>query len=146
MVFKLQDNTLGIVILFFVLIVGNKLLALPQIYKLNKQLLELKKTGPISSVGLYRHWSGNKAYILITEKDGTIIQGYRMGGITIFAKFVEDKELTEKKCQAILDGLSKKEKLSHQEKAKQMAAQYLVNGLNEMTVSTIENETQLNIS
>lgn len=124
----MQDHIFGIVILFFVLVVANKLLALPQIYKLNKQLLELKKSGPVSSVGLARHWAGNKAYVLITEKDGTIIKGYKMGGITVRAKFVQDNSLTETNYQEILENLSKKEKLNNQDKAKLMAAQYLLDG------------------
>lgn len=128
----MQENILGMVILFFILIIGNRLLALPQIYKLNKQLLQLKQSGPVSSVGLSRHWSGNKAYVLITEKDGTILQGYQMGGVTVFAKFVEDLSLSEKSCQEIVYSLSTKQKLTRQEKAKQMAAQYLIDGLKKM--------------
>lgn len=125
----MNGNLFGVVLLFLAMAVVNKLMALPQIHRLNKQLAEIRKSGPVSSVGLARHWRGNRAYVLVTDKEGNIMCGYQTGGNTVFSGFQRDPDLRESNYKEIMDNLSKKKKLTRLEQAKQMAAEYLENGL-----------------
>ncbi len=132
----------GLVLVFLGMIVVHRLMALPQIRRLNRQLAELKKSGPVSSVGLSKSWLGNRAYVLITTKEGRILSGYQTSGNTVFASFRPDTALTETHYSQILESLGKKKKLSRLERAKQMAAQYLSAGLQEQgLVPSQESET-----
>lgn len=123
------ENLFGVALLLLGFVIVNRLMALPQIRRLNKQLADLKKSGPVSSVGLARHWSGNRAYVLITDLDGNVINGYQTSGNSVFAGFSEDKKLTERHYTEILQNLEQKKKLTRVEQAKQMAAKYLQDGL-----------------
>ena len=66
----MNGNLFGVVLLFLAMAIVSKLMALPQIHKLNKQLMEIKRSGPVSSVGMARHWRGNRAYVLVTDLQG----------------------------------------------------------------------------
>lgn len=125
----MNGNLFGVVLLFLAMVVVSKLMALPQIRRLNKQLVEIRKSGPVSSVGLARHWRGNRAYVLVTDEEGNIMCGYQTGGNTVFSGFQEDPDLRENNYKEIMDNLSKKKKLTRLEQAKQMAAEYLEDGL-----------------
>ena len=125
----MENQLFGVDLLLLGMIVVNKLMAIPHIRRLNRQLQELKKSGPVSSVGLARHWLGNRAYVLITDLDGTILHGYQTSGNTVFSGFQEDTHLTERHYSEILQNLAGKKKLTRLEQAKQMAARYLEEGL-----------------
>lgn len=125
----MNGNLFGVVLLFLAMVVVSKLMALPQIRRLNKQLVEIRKSGPVSSVGLARHWRGNRAYVLVTDEEGNIMCGYQTGGNTVFSGFQKDPDLRENNYKEIMDNLSKKKKLTRLEQAKQMAAEYLEDGL-----------------
>ena len=76
----MNGNLFGVVLLFLAMAIVSKLMALPQIHKLNKQLMEIKRSGPVSSVGMARHWRGNRAYVLVTDLQGNIVCGYQTSG------------------------------------------------------------------
>ena len=125
----MNGNLFGVVLLFLAMAIVSKLMALPQIHKLNKQLMEIKRSGPVSSVGMARHWRGNRAYVLVTDLQGNIVCGYQTSGNSVFSGFREDRELKETNYLEIIENLSQKKKLTRQEQAKQMAAEYLEDGL-----------------
>lgn len=125
----MNGNLFGVVLLFLAMASVSKLMALPQIHKLNKQLMEIKRSGPVSSVGMARHWRGNRAYVLVTDLQGNIVCGYQTSGNSVFSGFREDRELKETNYLEIIENLSQKKKLTRLEQAKQMAAEYLEDGL-----------------
>ena len=125
----MNGNLFGVVLLFLAMAIVSKLMALPQIHKLNKQLMEIKRSGPVSSVGMARHWRGNRAYVLVTDLQGNIVCGYQTSGNSVFSGFREDRELKETNYLEIIENLSQKKKLTRLEQAKQMAAAYLEDGL-----------------
>lgn len=125
----MNGNLFGVVLLFLAMAIVSKLMALPQIHKLNKQLMEIKRSGPVSSVGMARHWRGNRAYVLVTDLQGNIVCGYQTSGNSVFSGFREDRELIETNYLEIIENLSQKKKLTRLEQAKQMAAEYLEDGL-----------------
>ena len=125
----MNGNLFGVVLLFLAMAIVSKLMALPQIHKLNKQLMEIKRSGPVSSVGMARHWRGNRAYVLVTDLQGNILCGYQTSGNSVFSGFREDRELKETNYLEIIENLSQKKKLTRLEQAKQMAAEYLEDGL-----------------
>lgn len=125
----MNGNLFGVVLLFLAMVIVSKLMALPQIHKLNKQLMEIKRSGPVSSVGMARHWRGNRAYVLVTDLQGNIVCGYQTSGNSVFSGFREDRELKETNYLEIIENLSQKKKLTRLEQAKQMAAEYLEDGL-----------------
>ena len=125
----MNGNLFGVVLLFLAMAIVSKLMALPQIHKLNKQLMEIKRSGPVSSVGMARHWRGNRAYVLVTDLQGNIVCGYQTSGNSVFSGFREDRELKETNYLEIIENLSHKKKLTRLEQAKQMAAEYLEDGL-----------------
>jgi len=107
----MSNNVYGLAIVLLAMVVVNKLMAIPQTRRLNKQLFELKKTGPISSVGLAKHWTGSHAYVLITDMEGNILSGHCTSGITVFSGFKKDKKLNEVHYSQIVESLSSKKKL-----------------------------------
>ena len=125
----MNGNLFGVVLLFLAMAIVSKLMALPQIHILNKQLMEIKRSGPVSSVGMARHWRGNRAYVLVTDLQGNIVCGYQTSGNSVFSGFREDRELKETNYLEIIENLSQKKKLTRLEQAKQMAAEYLEDGL-----------------
>lgn len=125
----MNGNLFGVVLLFLAMAIVSKLMALPQIHKMNKQLMEIKRSGPVSSVGMARHWRGNRAYVLVTDLQGNIVCGYQTSGNSVFSGFREDRELKETNYLEIIENLSQKKKLTRLEQAKQMAAEYLEDGL-----------------
>ena len=125
----MNGNLFGVVLLFLAMAIVSKLMALPQIHKLNKQLMEIKRSGPVSSVGMARHWRGNRAYVLVTDLQGNIVCGYQTSGNSVFSGFREDRELKETNYLEIIENLSQKKKLTRLEQAKQIAAEYLEDGL-----------------
>ena len=125
----MNGNLFGVVLLFLAMAIVSKLMALPQIHKLNKQLMEIKRSGPVSSVGMARHWRGNRAYVLVTDLQGNIVCGYQTSGNSVFSGFREDRDLKETNYLEIIENLSQKKKLTRLEQAKQMAAEYLEDGL-----------------
>lgn len=125
----MNGNLFGVVLLFLAMAIVSKLMALPQIHKLNKQLMEIKRSGPVSSVGMARHCRGNRAYVLVTDLQGNIVCGYQTSGNSVFSGFREDRELKETNYLEIIENLSQKKKLTRLEQAKQMAAEYLEDGL-----------------
>ena len=125
----MNGNLFGVVLLFLAMAIVSKLMALPQIHKLNKQLMEIKRSGPVSSGGMARHWRGNRAYVLVTDLQGNIVCGYQTSGNSVFSGFREDRELKETNYLEIIENLSQKKKLTRLEQAKQMAAEYLEDGL-----------------
>lgn len=125
----MNGNLFGVVLLFLAMAIVSKMMALPQIHKLNKQLMEIKRSGPVSSVGMARHWRGNRAYVLVTDLQGNIVCGYQTSGNSVFSGFREDRELKETNYLEIIENLSQKKKLTRLEQAKQMAAEYLEDGL-----------------
>lgn len=125
----MNGNLFGVVLLFLAMAIVSKLMALPQIHKLNKQLMEIKRSGPVSSVGMARHWRGNRAYVLVTDLQGNIVCGYQTSGNSVFSGIREDRELKETNYLEIIENLSQKKKLTRLEQAKQMAAEYLEDGL-----------------
>ena len=125
----MNGNLLGVVFLFSAMAIVSKLMALPQLHKLNKPLMEIKRSGPVSSVGMARHWRGNRAYVLVTDLQGNIVCGYQTSGNSVFSGFREDRELKETNYLEIIENLSQKKKLTRLEQAKQMAAEYLEDGL-----------------
>ena len=137
-----MDQLQGIALLLLGMIVVHRLMALPQMRRLNRQLAALKKTGPVASVGLAKHWLGNRAYLLITDEEGHILGGYYTGGNTVFAAFVPDKNLTETHYGQILDDLHQKQKLKRVEQAKRMAAEYLEKGLTERAQTSAQSGEQ----
>lgn len=124
----MSENMYGIALILMGMIVVHKLMAFPQIRRLNRQLAEIKKSGPVSSVGLCKSWKGNKAYVLITDLDGKILSGYCTEGTTVFAGFKPDKTLEAVHYSDLLKKLNQKEKLSRVESAQKMAAEYLEEG------------------
>ena len=125
----MNGNLFGVVLLFLAMAIVSKLMALPQIHKLNKQLMEIKRSGPVSSVGMARHWRGDRAYVLGTDLQGNIVCGFQTSGNSVFSGFREDRELKETNYLEIIENLSQKKKLTRLEQAKQMAAEYLEDGL-----------------
>ena len=125
----MNGNLFGVVLLFLAMAIVSKLMALPKIHKLNKQLMEIKRSGPVSSVGMARNWRGNRAYVLVTDLQGNIVCGYQTSGNSVFSGFREDRELKETNYLEIIENLSQKKKLTRLEQAKQMAAEYLEDGL-----------------
>lgn len=124
-----MNSLVIIVILFLVAIFTNRMLALPQQLKLNKQLIALKKTGSVSSVGLAKSWHGSAAAVLICDKDGNIESAYKVGGKLITAKFVKDENFAYKNYRQIIDDLKNIKKISTQQEAYLMAAEFLDEGL-----------------
>lgn len=125
----MSNNVYGLAIVLLVMVVVNKLMAIPQTRRLNKQLFDLKKTGPVSSVGLAKHWTGSHAYVLITDLEGNILSGHSTSGITVFSGFKKDKKLTETHYSQIIEALSSKKKLKKKEQAMLMAAKFIEEGL-----------------
>lgn len=125
----MSNNVYGLAIVLLVMVVVNKLMAIPQTRKLNKQLFEIKKTGPISSVGLAKHWTGSYAYVLITDLEGNIMSGHSTSGVTVFSGFKKDKGLKETHYSQIIETLSSRKKLKKKERAKLMAAKFIEEGL-----------------
>lgn len=134
----MNSDIFGLVLILLIMIIANKLMAIPQAKKLSKQIIDLKKTGPVSSVGLARRWYGNRAYVLITEIDGEIIEGYCTSGAMVFSGFKKDTKLSEKHYSEIITNLSNKGKLSCVDQAKLQAAKFLEDGLKKNIPEGIE--------
>lgn len=128
------NNAYGIAFILILMVFWQRLLVIPQARHLNKQISEIKKTGPVSSIGLSKHWYGNQIYILITERDGTIIQGYKVKGKSVFADFEKDTQLKAATYVEILETLHAKKKRNGAEQALWMAAMYLEKGLKDQEV------------
>jgi DNA-binding transcriptional regulator of glucitol operon len=116
-------------ILALISIVVNRTLSVSQQLKLNKELVKIKQRGPLSSVGLCKGITGNKVAVLIAEKNGDITEAYCIKGMTVTSKFHKVEDFPYKNYEDLLLSLGKKGKLSNQEKAWIMAAQYLKEGI-----------------
>lgn len=120
----------ALAVIFVFLLFLNRLLVVPQQLRLNKNLTELKKRGPVSSVGTAKSFIGGmRIAVLITDTAGTIQEAYRVKGQTIFSGYELDTKFPYTDCYQAKEALSGKEKLSLQEQAYLSAATYLVNGL-----------------
>ena len=112
------------VFLLLIILIINRLILIIQARKLNKELNIIKKQGPISGIGVY---------VWVTTKDGEIIESYKINGVTIFAKFVRDHSISETNYRQIIFNLRNKTKLTLQEKAKLAAANFIKEGLEELS-------------
>lgn len=121
------------VFLLLIILIINRLILIIQARKLNKELNIIKKQGPISGIGVSKSWKGSKVYVLVTTKDGEIIEAYKINGVTIFAKFVRDHSISETNYRQIIFNLRNKTKLTLQEKAKLAAANFIKEGLEELS-------------
>mgnify|MGYP000986772880 CR=1 FL=1 len=128
-------DVIGIAVILLIVVALNKLVAIPHMNSLSKQLSEIKKSAPVSSVGVQKHWMGARAYVLLADKDGVILRGYKLDGNTSFAKFTEDKDLCEKTAKELLDRLAKNPNPSRLERAQKMAAEYLYNQFPSLEIS-----------
>ena len=54
---------------FIFMIFLNRMLAVPQQIRLNKELIQLKKRGPVSSVAMEKSITGTRIAVLIADKD-----------------------------------------------------------------------------
>lgn len=128
-----MDNigTYGILALIVLLLIFlNRMLGVPQQVRLTKDLTELKKRGPVSSVGVAKSFTaGMRIAVLITDKAGNIQEAYKVKGKSVFAGYEQDADFPYTTCYQAKEELGAKEKLSVQEEAYLSAATYLVNGL-----------------
>lgn len=125
-------GALGVIAIFLIFL--NRMLAVPQQLRLSKDLVELKRRGPVSSVGVAKSFlEGMRIAVLITDKSGVIQEAYRIKGHTVFAGYELDTNFPYSDCYQVKETLSKKEKLSLQEQAYLSAAKYLVDGLSKPT-------------
>ncbi|MBP3199397.1 MAG: hypothetical protein J6N21_20700 [Butyrivibrio sp.] len=117
-------------IIALLLIFLNRMLGVPQQIRLSKDLAELKKRGPVSSVGVAKSFtSGMRIAVLITDREGNILEAYNVKGRSVFAGYELDSDFPYKTCYEVKEELEAKENLSFQEQAYLEAAKYLVKGL-----------------
>ena len=67
-----------VAVAFILMILLNRVFAVPQQIRLNKELVALKKRGPVSSVGLAKSFMGARIAVLICDKSGRILEAYRV--------------------------------------------------------------------
>ena len=106
-----------------------RMLAVPQQIRLNKELVQLKVRGPASSVAIAKSLAGVRVAVLIAEKDGTILEAYRVKGWSIASGYALDAGFHYRDCYEAKRVLESKGKLTTQERAYLSAADYLVKGL-----------------
>lgn len=116
-------------LIVLLLIFLNRMLGVPQQVRLSKDLIELKKRGPVSSVGVAKSFAaGMRIAVLITDEAGNIKEAYKVKGKSVFAGYELDSDFPYATCYQASSQLSAKEKLSLQEEAYLSAANYLVKG------------------
>ena len=118
-----------VAVAFILVILLNRILAVPQQIRLNKDLIALKKRGPVSSVGLAKSFMGARVAVLICDKTGQILEAYRISGRSIASGYSLDQSFPYTNCFEAKSTLEQKKKLSVQERAYLSAATYLVEGL-----------------
>lgn len=126
----------SVAIIAIIAVFLNRLLGIPQQIRLNKKLTELKRRGPVSSVGISKSFfAGMRIAVLISDKSGNILEAYRVRGKTVFSSYELDKDFPYTSCYDIQEHLGNKKKLTEQEKAYLSAAGYLVSGLHNLETS-----------
>ena len=121
-----------VAVVLILMILLNRVLAVPQQIRLNKELATLKKRGPVSSVGLEKSFLGARIAVLICDKQGNILEAYNVGGISIVSKYRLDENFPYANCHDTKSKLEQKKKLSAQERAYLSAATYVEEGLSKM--------------
>ena len=120
----------GVLALIFLgMIFLNRMLAVPQQVRLNRELTALKRLGSVCSVGLSKSLWGTHVGILIGEKDGTIQAAYRIRGWSVISGYQQDKSFPYGNCNQAVQLLQQKPRRTHQEKAYLSAATYMQEGL-----------------
>lgn len=118
--------TVAVICVFMIFL--NRMLAVPQQIRLNKELVRLKQRGPVSSVAVEKGYTGARIAVLIADTDGRLLEAYRVGGRSIFSTYRRE-DLPYRDCYELKRALEDKKKLTRQERAYLTAANYLVNGL-----------------
>lgn len=118
-----------VAVAFILMVLLNRIFAVPQQIRLNKELTALKKRGPVSSVGLAKSLMGARIAVLICDKSGQITEAYRVSGRSIAGGYRLDRSFPYTNCFEAKNALEQKKKLSVQERAYLSAATYLVEGL-----------------
>lgn len=114
---------------FIFMIFLNRMLAVPQQIRLNKELIRLKKRGPVNSVAVEKSITGTRIAVLIADKDGRILEAYHVQGRSIVSGYKLDKHFPYSDCYEAKRALEGKKKATTQERAYLTAANYLVDGL-----------------
>lgn len=83
----MNNNLFGVVLLFLAMAVVSRLMALPQIHRLNKQLVKIRKSGPVSSVGLAVTGRGTALMYWLPMRKGILSAVIRQAGILCFQDF-----------------------------------------------------------
>lgn len=123
-----------LMIYMIIMIVLQKLFALPQTNRIKKRIKEIKKLG-ICSVGVSRNIFGMKMYYIISaDSEGNIIKGFKLNGMTVFSNFHEDTKLTERTVGEIMENKTNKE-MTLIQRAKVDAAKNIHIALSEKTES-----------
>ncbi|RKL61393.1 hypothetical protein DXT63_17015 [Thermoanaerobacteraceae bacterium SP2] len=85
-----------LIIFIFVSILCQKLFVIPQMNSITNHIRKISTNG-ICGYGVGRNRLGfRKYYLIITDKDGNIINAEKMEGWSIFARFKPDKKIKEK--------------------------------------------------
>ena len=119
----------GLAIVLILLLFLNRMLGVPQQIRLNKDLVELKRRGPVCSVGMAKSLAGLRIAVLIANKDGNILEAYKVKGISVFSGYRLDPGFKYSSCYEAKASLDNNKHLKLQDKAYLSAATYMVNGL-----------------
>lgn len=119
-------------IVFLLLVFLNRMLAVSQQLRLNKNLRLLKTRGPVCSTGMEKSLLGIRIAVLIADKSGKILEAYTVRGRSIFSGYRLDKGFQYHDCFEAKEALEGKKRKSTQDKAYLSAVLYLVNGLEQL--------------
>ena len=119
----------GIALALLFAVVLHQLMAIPQAMRLRKELAEIKKSGPATSVGMAKSWKGKRYYALVADLDGNVLGGYSTGGATVFGGFNLDKGLRKVPVRKLIESIEEIDQPSLLEQAQLMAARQLEDGL-----------------
>lgn len=122
----MNGEVTGLVIVLLVAATLSRLVSIPHMNRVFRQMNTIRRSGSMSSVGVKKDWRGMRVYILIADENGHIQKGYALTGNTIFSRFKEDKALVERTPEAVLQQISARKRLRRIDKAKKDAAAYLL--------------------
>ena len=124
-----MDSFPFVVVILIVMILLNRIFAVPQQIRLNKDLAKLKRHGPIASVGVEKSFLGAKIAVLICDEEGHVLEAYRVDGKSVTSTYRLDEAFPYEDCFEAVNKLGQKDKLSTQERAYLSAATYVKEGL-----------------
>ncbi|MEG1884218.1 MAG: transcriptional regulator GutM [Clostridia bacterium] len=125
-----------IALVCLLLILLNRMLAVSQQVRLNKDLAQLKKRGPVCGVGLAKSpFLGSRVGVLITDRAGDVQEVYHVCGKSVFSGYKLDVKFPYADCYQAKCELESRNKLSLQERAYLSAASYISDGLSAQNVS-----------